>query len=86
MSSKDKYLLEKFSSSLKQSAPNYENILILGPAPAPVVYLRGKFRYRFLIKSSKEINIQKVIKNWLKNIKIPSYIKLTIDIEPYSFL
>ena len=86
MSSKDKYLLEKFSTSLKQSAPNYENIIILGPAPAPVVYLRGKFRYRFLIKSSKEINIQKVIKNWLKNIKIPSYIKLTIDIEPYSFL
>ena len=86
ISSKDMNLLERFTSSLKKSAPNFENVIILGPAPAPITFLRGKFRYRFLIKSSREINIQKVIRNWLKNIKIPSNVKLTVDIEPYSFL
>ena len=86
ISSKDQYKLERFGNTLKNIAPNFENVSILGPAPAPIFYLRGKFRYRFLIKTKKEINIQKVIKIWLQNIKIPSAIKLVIDIEPYSFL
>ena len=86
ISSKDQYKLERFGNTLKDIAPNFENVSILGPAPATVFYLRGKFRYRFLIKTKKEINIQKVIKIWLQNTKIPSAIKLVIDIEPYSFL
>ena len=86
ISSKDQYKLERFGNTLKDFAPNFENISILGPAPAPIFYLRGKFRYRFLIKTKKEINIQKVIKIWLQNTKLPSAIKLVIDIEPYSFL
>ena len=86
ISSKDQYKLERFGNTLKDIAPNFDNVSILGPAPAPIFYLRGKFRYRFLIKTKKEINIQKVIKIWLKNTKIPSAIKLVIDIEPYSFL
>ena len=86
ISSKDQYKLERFGNTLKEIAPNFENVSILGPAPAPIFYLRGKFRYRFLIKTKKEINIQKVIKIWLQNTKIPSAIKLVIDIEPYSFL
>tara|TARA_B100001559_G_scaffold144702_1_gene121366 strand:- start:278 stop:1900 length:1623 start_codon:yes stop_codon:yes gene_type:complete len=86
ISSKDQYKLERFGNTLKDIAPNFENVSILGPAPAPIFYLRGKFRYRFLIKTKKEINIQKVIKIWLQNTKIPSAIKLVIDIEPYSFL
>ena len=86
ISSKDQYKLERFGNTLKEIAPNFENVSILGPAPAPIFYLRGKFRYRFLIKTKKEINIQKVIKIWLQSIKTPSAIKLVIDIEPYSFL
>ena len=60
--------------------------MILGPAPAPMYYLRGKYRYRFLIKSTKEVNIQKVIKDWVYKIKIPYTIKLVVDIDPYTFL
>ena len=86
ISSKDQYKLERFGNTLKDIAPNFENVSILGPAPAPIFYLRGKFRYRFLIKTKKEINIQKVIKIWLQSTKTPSAIKLVIDIEPYSFL
>ena len=86
ISSRDQYKLERFGNSLKDIAPNFENISILGPAPAPIFYLRGKYRYRFLIKTKKEINIQKVIKIWLQSTKIPSAVKLAIDIEPYSFL
>ena len=78
--------LEAFSINLKKKSPSFQNVMILGPAPAPMYYLRGKYRYRFLIKSTKEVNIQKVIKDWVYKIKIPYTIKLVVDIDPYSFL
>ena len=86
LSSKDERKLIEFTNALKVDAPKYEKITILGPAPAPISLLRGKHRYRFLIKSSKNINIQKVVKNWIKKLKKPASIRLIIDIEPYSFL
>jgi len=86
LSSKDERKLIEFANVLKIHAPKYEKVTILGPAPAPISLLRGKHRYRFLIKSSKNINIQKVIKNWIKKLKKPPSIRLIIDIEPYSFL
>ena len=86
LSSKDEGKLIEFANALKFHAPRYEKITVLGPAPAPISLLRGKHRYRFLIKSSKNINIQKVVKNWINQLKKPASIRLIIDIEPYSFL
>ena len=86
ISSKNQRELEAFSINLKKKSPSFQNVMILGPAPAPMYYLRGKYRYRFLIKSTKEVNIQKVIKDWVYKIKIPYTIKLVVDIDPYSFL
>jgi primosomal protein N' (replication factor Y) len=57
-----------------------------GPAPAPMYFLRGKYRRRFLIKSDKTVNIQKVLIDWTKKINKPSNINLTIDIDPFSFM
>ena len=39
-----------------------------------------------LIKSDKNVNIQDVILNWTKKIKTPNNVKLTIDIDPFSFM
>ena len=45
--------LEEFAINLKKQSPSFQNVTILGPAPAPMYFLRGKYRYRFLIKSIK---------------------------------
>ena len=45
-----------------------------------------RFRRRFLIKSDKNVNIQDVILNWTRKINTPNHIKLTIDIDPFSFM
>ena len=36
--------------------------------------------------ADKAINIQKLIGDWLEGIKIPSKVKLSVDIDPQSFL
>ena len=86
LSSKNLNLLNIAANKLFNSFPNFKEIIILGPAPAPLSFIRGKHRVRFLIKSNREVNLQKIIKEWISKNKISPLVKLTIDIDPYSFL
>jgi primosomal protein N' (replication factor Y) len=67
-------------------APKNDEISILGPVPAPIFMLRGKFRYRILIKAARNINLQGFLAQTLRNLKIPASVKVKVDIDPYSFL
>jgi len=67
-------------------APKNNEITVLGPVPAPIFMLRGKFRYRILIKTARNINIQNFIAQTFRHVKIPGSVKVKVDIDPYSFL
>lgn len=86
ISGEDRDLTERFAIYLGNVAPNDTNIMTLGPAPAPIHMLRGKYRYRLLLKTGKNIKIQEIIKLWLKKVKIPNKIRVNVDIDPYSFM
>jgi len=62
------------------------HIQTLGPAPAPMARLRGKYRYRLLVRADKKINLQKTVAMWVKGVKVPSTVRVYIDIDPQSFL
>ena len=59
---------------------------VYGPAPAPIARVRGRFRVRLLIKVAKTAPLQKAISEWLRQVKMPNGIRLSIDIDPQSFL
>ncbi len=86
LSSKQEQKLIAFAKELVKLAPITKQIIVLGPAPALMYKIRGKFRYRILIKTKRNINIQKFFNTWIDNLKIPSHIHLKIDIDPYYFL
>ena len=77
---------EKTAYMLGKTAPNTEHISTLGPAPAPLFMIRGKYRYRLLLKTDKNINIQDIIKKWLSMVEIPASVRIKVDINPYSFM
>lgn len=79
-------LTEKIARYLGSCAFNNNDIITLGPAPAPIHILRNKYRYRLLVKTKKEIKIQKVISEWIKKISYPKSVKIQVDIDPYNFL
>ncbi len=58
---------------------------IFGPAPAPIARIRGRHRVRLLIKAAKGAPLQAALAAWAKQFKLPSSIRLTIDIDPQSF-
>lgn len=85
LQSTDEMKLDQFCRALAQRAPRYDDIRVLGPAPAPMAFLRGKHRRRFLIRSGRDINMQNYLSEWLSDIKTGSNIQLKIDIDPQSF-
>ncbi len=86
LSSKQEQKLAEFAKYLVKIAPSSKQISIFGPAPALVYKIRGKYRYRILLKTARNINIQKFLQAWLQAVKTPSHIQLKIDIDPYHFL
>ncbi len=85
ISGKRQDLVAQTASKITQKAPFVKGVDVLGPVPAPLALLRGKYRYRILVKAEKEIRIQTLIRQWLNQINIPSGIDLRVDIDPYSF-
>ncbi|TAL30598.1 MAG: primosomal protein N' [Alphaproteobacteria bacterium] len=81
----DEMKLDLFCRTIAQKAPRYDDIRVLGPAPAPMAYLRGRHRRRFLIKANKAIPLQKYLAEWLAAVKVPSSLQLKVDIDPQSF-
>lgn len=61
-------------------------IELYGPAPAPIARVRGRYRVRFLAKSAREIPIQGKLLRWRDSVKLPSGIRMQIDVDPQSFL
>jgi primosomal protein N' (replication factor Y) len=77
---------ERFVRAVAQAAPEAEGIAVLGPAPAPIHLVRGRHRWRFLIKAPREANIQSYLSQWLRDVKPRGSLHLAIDIDPYNFL
>jgi primosomal protein N' (replication factor Y) len=86
LSSHTKALVLKQASRLAQQDQNSENIKILGPVEAPIFLLRGQYRYRILLKSNSRKNLNKFTKKIVEKTKLPSSVKLIIDVDPYSFM
>ncbi len=77
--------VDHVARELGKTAPVSEGLRVLGPAPAQYAMLRGKHRRRLLLIADKSLDIQKAIASWLKGHKIPSTVKVTVDIDPQSF-
>lgn len=80
----DEGLLDDLCCYMKNNKPD-ENVILVGPYEPPLALLRGKYRRRFLLHSFRGPNIREVTQKWLNRFKIPSNIKLQIDVDPVNF-
>ena len=71
---------------LGKAAPQRDGVHIYGPAPAPLAQLRGRWRHRLLVHASRTTNVQRAIRAWLGQVNWPSSVRVSVDVDPYSFL
>lgn len=86
VSGEDLNAVIKAAQHLADTAPQRDDIRVLGPAPAPYAMLRGKHRHRVMIQAPRNVNLSALLRHWLGKIKLPNKLRLLIDIDPYSFL
>lgn len=86
VSAESEYEAQQTANHLRDCWFVSDQVILLGPAPAPIYRLRGRYRYRFLIQSPKNIKCQTMIKNWLLRYPLPNTVHIQLDIDPYGFL
>lgn len=86
VSGKDQAAVTQTARALGQTAPHGAGIAVLGPAPAPLALLRGRYRQRLLVKADKGVAVQGLIRAWLARVPRANDVRIAIDIDPYSFL
>jgi primosomal protein N' (replication factor Y) len=87
VSARQKELAEGFAREIARRAPPAERIDVLGPAEAPLAVIRGRHRWRLLVKAPREMDMQAYLREWLAALpEIKGDIRLSVDIDPYNFM
>jgi len=86
ISSEDQRRAAETARLIARSAPMADGVTVLGPAPAPLSILRGRHRQRLLVHARRSINVQALIRDWLDMLEWPRDVRVTVDIDPYSFV
>ena len=86
VSGADKHETEGFARKLASAAPLLDAVRVLGPAEAPLAVVRGRFRFRLLIKAPRNIDLSHFMRTWIEHApKTRGSLKLDVDIDPQSF-
>ena len=86
VSAEDSSEAEGAARRIGHAAPTVEGMGVFGPAPAPLAMLRGRHRQRLLVHARRSLDVQDVIRDWLATIEWSAKVRVSVDVDPYSFL
>lgn len=86
VSGPDEAATDETARALARAAPTIDGVRVLGPAPAPLSLLRGRYRRRLLLRCGRGFRVQEAIADWLARVVVPSSVRVQVDIDPYSFM
>jgi primosomal protein N' (replication factor Y) len=67
--------------------PEDDELMVLGPAEAPIALLRGRFRFRLLVKAPRRADVQAFLRDLL-GAAPPARggVRVQVDVDPQSFM
>ncbi len=78
---------EAHGRALAQVAAPWAGIMVLGPAEAPLALVRGRHRFRLLVKTERAVDLQGYLREWLaRGPKPRGNVRVQVDVDPQSFL
>jgi primosomal protein N' (replication factor Y) len=78
---------ESHARRLAAVAPREEQARVLGPAEAPLALIRGRHRWRLLVKSPRGFDLSAYLRRWLvAGPKPKGSVQVIVDVDPQSFL
>ena len=86
VSAEDSLEAESVARRIGHASPEVEGMAVFGPAPAPLAMLRGRHRQRLLVHARRSLDVQDVIRDWLAGVDWSAKVRVSVDVDPYSFL
>src|ERR1700709_2143350 len=87
ISAGDRPTAEGFARKLAAIAPIDERIQVLGPAEAPLAVIKGRYRFRLLVKSLRNVDLSDYLREWLAaGPEVKGNLKLQVDVARTGFL
>jgi primosomal protein N' (replication factor Y) (superfamily II helicase) len=86
VSSENEAEAKRTAERIGRAAPEQAQLAVFGPAPAPLAMLRGRHRLRLLVHAARTVPVQEIIRIWLAAIDWPRSVRVTVDVDPYSFV
>jgi primosomal protein N' (replication factor Y) len=82
----DRHGAEAFARTLVSASPVSDQVRILGPAEAPIAVVRGRHRFRLLVKAPRGYDLSAYLRQWLADAPKPrGNVRLEVDVDPQSF-
>ncbi|MBM3636090.1 MAG: primosomal protein N' [Alphaproteobacteria bacterium] len=86
ISANERLPAESHARALKRVADPPAGVTVLGPAEAPIAVIRGRHRFRILVKTERSVPFQIYLKEWLARAPKPTgNVRVEVDIDPQSF-
>ncbi|NEU14145.1 primosomal protein N' [Methylobacterium sp. BTF04] len=87
VSANDRDVAEAHGQALARAADPPDGVMVLGPAEAPLALIRGRYRFRILVKTERSVDLQTYLRDWIaRGPKVRGNVKVAIDVDPQSFL
>src|SRR5262245_10389844 len=87
ISGADKHATEAYARKIAAVSPIHDDVKVLGPAEAPLAVVRGRYRFRLLVKAPRGFDLSAYLREWLAAApKAKGTLKLEVDVDPQSFL
>jgi primosomal protein N' (replication factor Y) len=86
VSDTDAHLAQETAKRIGLAAPKGDAFEVYGPAPAPMAVLRGRHRHRLLVHARRGAELQAIIRGWLSTIDWKASTRVSVDVDPYSFV
>ncbi|MBJ6127268.1 primosomal protein N' [Microvirga splendida] len=87
VSAAEREVAEAHARAMALVAEPPPGVTVLGPAEAPLALIRGRYRFRLLVKTEREVDLQGYLRGWMARCpKIRGNTRVSIDVDPQSFL
>jgi primosomal protein N' (replication factor Y) (superfamily II helicase) len=78
---------EGFVLAQAGASPKTNELSLLGPAEAPIAVIRGRHRFRLLVRAPRSADLQGFLRAWLAaGPPAKGGVRVAVDVDPQSFL
>ncbi|MGL4811497.1 MAG: primosomal protein N', partial [Beijerinckiaceae bacterium] len=75
-----------YARALVRAAPRVDGFIVLGPAEAPIALIRGRHRFRILVKGPRDGDMQAFLRAMIADAGKPvRSMRAQVDVDPQSF-